>query len=82
MRVRWLPETLGNLDRQLDRIGAEDPRAEARVARRVREAVEHLAKYPAAGRSGRVEGTRELVVPDTPAAIRYRVAAHRVEIMP
>ena len=81
MRVRWLPTALGNLDRQLDRIAAEDPRAAARVARCVREAVEHLAKYSAAGRPGRVEGTRELVVPDTPFVIPYRVTARRVEIL-
>jgi len=72
---------LGNLDRQLGHIAAEDRQAAARVARRVREAVEHLAKYPEAGRPGRVEGTRELVVPDTPFVIPYRVAARRVEIL-
>lgn len=76
-----MPAALGNLERQLQRIAAEDPRAAARVARRVREAVGNLASYPAAGRVGRVPGTRELVVSGTPFVIPYRVAARRVEIL-
>ena len=81
MRVRWLPAALSNLERQLGHIAAEDPRAAARVARRVREAVANLGSYPAAGRMGRVPGTRELVVSGTPFVIPYRVAARRVEIL-
>ncbi len=46
--------------------------------------VELLAQHPAGaglGRAGRVEGTRELVVPDTPYLVPYRVRGHAVEIL-
>ena len=43
--------------------------------------VELLAQHPALGRPGRVEGTRELVVPDTPYLVPYRVRGHAVEIL-
>ena len=35
----------------------------------------------ALGRPGRVEGTRELVVPDTPYLVPYRGRGHAVEIL-
>jgi len=47
----------------------------------IQEAVARLAEYPAMGRSGRVPGTRELVVVGTPYIIPYRVRGDRVEIL-
>lgn len=47
----------------------------------IEEAVHLLARYPALGRPGRVEGTRGLVVPDTPHVIPYRVRRGRVEVL-
>jgi toxin ParE1/3/4 len=40
-----------------------------------------LAQYPDAGRQGRVPGTRELVIADTPYLVAYRVKADRVLIL-
>jgi plasmid stabilization system protein ParE len=36
---------------------------------------------PAMGRPGRVSGTRELVVPDTPYIVPYRVRRNAVEVL-
>jgi toxin ParE1/3/4 len=36
---------------------------------------------PAMGRPGRIAGTRELVVPDTPYVIPYRVRRERLELI-
>src|SRR5688572_15463158 len=45
------------------------------------DAVELLATQPSMGRPGRVLSTRELVVPDTPFVIPYRVRDNRLELI-
>jgi toxin ParE1/3/4 len=39
--------------------------------------VEFLALHPALGRTGRVPGTRELVIPSTPYIVAYAVDSRR-----
>jgi len=48
---------------------------------RIREAVDQLSLYPFLGRSGRVAGTRELIVAGTPFIVPYRIRDDVVEIL-
>ncbi|KQV28888.1 toxin Y4kP [Rhizobium sp. Root1203] len=72
-RIRWTVRAL----RRLDEIGAyiqnDDPDAAARVVARLVAPVDMLAELPAAGRIGRITGTREVVLSDIPYIIGYRV---------
>jgi addiction module RelE/StbE family toxin len=72
-RVRWTVRAL----RRLDEVGAfiehDDPAAAARVVARLVAAVDILLELPAAGRIGRISGTRELVLADIPYIVAYRV---------
>jgi addiction module RelE/StbE family toxin len=72
-RVRWTKRAL----RRLDGIGAhiqkDNPDAAARVVARIVSAVDMLTEFPATGRVGRINGTRELVLTDIPYIIPYRV---------
>jgi addiction module RelE/StbE family toxin len=72
-RIRWTVRAL----RRLDEIGAyiqnDDPDAAARVVARLVVSVDMLAELPAAGRIGRITGTREVVLSDVPYIIAYRV---------
>jgi toxin ParE1/3/4 len=79
--IRWLKRALANLNAEAAFIARDNPSAAARVVEAISAAVELLAQHPALGRPGRVEGTRELVVPDTPYLIPYRVRGHAVEIL-
>ena len=45
------------------------------------ESVETLTNQPHSGWPGRIDGTRELVVPGTPYVIPYRVRAGRLELI-
>ncbi len=81
MRVRWLRSALRNLDDEAAYIAKNDPRAAARTVERIRRAVDQLGDHPEVGRPGRVSGTRELVVPDTPYIVPYRVRGDRIEIL-
>jgi toxin ParE1/3/4 len=79
--IRWLQRALANLDAEAAFIARDQPAAAARVVDAIVRAVELLAQHPALGRPGRVEGTRELVVHDTPYLVPYRVRGHAVEIL-
>jgi addiction module RelE/StbE family toxin len=79
--VRWLSTALGNLDALARYIARDDPAAARRVVAAIERSVALLERYPAAGRPGRVDGTRELVVPGTPYIIPYRVHGQTVEIL-
>jgi toxin ParE1/3/4 len=77
VRVRWLRIALANLDAEAEYIAEDNPAAVQKIFR----AVDLLKKEPAMGRAGRVAGTRELVVAETPYIIPYRVRGDAVEIL-
>lgn len=77
MRVRWLRVALANLDAEAEYIAEDNPAAVQKIFR----AVDLMKKEPAMGRAGRVAGTRELVVAETPYIIPYRVRGDAVEIL-
>lgn len=83
MQVRWLVKALENLDEEAEFISRDDPAAARAVVRRIHDAVENLKPNPALGRPGRIQGTRELVVPGTPYIVPYRVRPrlNRVEVL-
>jgi plasmid stabilization system protein ParE len=62
-------------------IGKDSDQSAALVALRILHAIDLLQAQPAMGRPGRVLGTRELVVPDTPYVIPYRVRRERLELI-
>ncbi len=81
MRIRWLRKALRNLDEEASYIAAEDPKAARLVVARTFEAVEQLRNQPAAGRPGRVPGTRELIVRNTRYILPYRVRGDAIEVL-
>ncbi|MGB2643593.1 MAG: type II toxin-antitoxin system RelE/ParE family toxin [Candidatus Acidiferrum sp.] len=81
MRVRWLRVALANLEAEAGYIAEDNPAAADRVVQRILRAVALLRKNPAIGRPGRVPGTRELIVPNTPYIVPYRVRADTLEIL-
>jgi plasmid stabilization system protein ParE len=62
-----------------EHIAKDSDRNAAAVAGRILEAVDLLQTHPEIGRPGRLVGTRELVVPDTPYVIPYRVRLERLQ---
>jgi toxin ParE1/3/4 len=72
---------LNDLEQIRRYIAEENPAAGARITAMIRNAVEQLTDHPNLGRSGRVEGTRELVIADTPYIVAYRVLNNRLRIL-
>lgn len=81
MSVRWTRRALGALDGIATHIARDNPAAARRIVARVEDAVNQLALHPSMGRSGRVAGTRELIVSGTPFIVPYRVREGAVEVL-
>jgi toxin ParE1/3/4 len=81
MQVRWLKKALQNLEQMYQYISADNPDAAVKTIIKIQSAVEQLASFPNIGKVGRVEGTRELVIGNTPYFVVYRVKGQRVEIL-
>jgi addiction module RelE/StbE family toxin len=80
MEIRWSPAASQDLLGILQYIAQENPTAARRIIKTIYDAAGSLTSYPYRGRSGRVEGTRELPLPGLPFVVVYRVTHHAVEI--
>jgi addiction module RelE/StbE family toxin len=80
MNIRWSPAAAENLSRIFEYIRPDNPSAAERVVRTIYDSAGSLGSFPYRGRTGRVEGTRELVLPSLPFVIVYRVLDDAVEI--
>jgi plasmid stabilization system protein ParE len=69
------------LDEIGSRIAEDNPPAAMRVVAAIVHGIEQLRDAPGRGRPGRIRGTRELVIFDTPYLVAYRVHAGDIEIL-
>ncbi|PDT18763.1 type II toxin-antitoxin system mRNA interferase toxin, RelE/StbE family [Rhizobium sp. J15] len=83
MIVRWLAQALVDRERQIRHIFTQNPKAAIALDDIIRHQAKMLVDHPEAGRAGRLEGTRELVIPRTAFLLIYRLDRHarRVEIL-
>ena len=81
MRIRWFAAAIQDLVSLRKYIASEKPEAAADVAAHILSSVENLGNHPALGKTGRVEGTRELIIAGLPFIIPYRVRNKTVEIL-
>ena len=81
MKAAWTQLALKDLDNAYNHVAEENPSAAARMIARIRQAIKAIGLHPEIGRSGRVEGTRELIIPGTPFIVPYRIRAKRIEVL-
>jgi len=81
MEIVWREVAILSLERARTYIAQDNPAAALRVYDRILNSVRNLADMPNIGRPGRVEDTRELVVPDTPYIVAYTVFDEQVVII-
>ncbi len=72
MRLRRMPQARVDLAEIVALIARDDPNAAERVYDRIFATAALLLEQRALGRPGCVDGTRELVVPNTPYVVPYR----------
>ncbi len=83
MRLDWLPRAHIERAAQLDYIATDNPLAAADQDDEIQQQSLHLADHPNIGRTGRLPGTRELVIQRTPFILVYRVRTkeRRIEVL-
>jgi addiction module RelE/StbE family toxin len=81
VRLEWSVFALEDRDGIFDYIEEDSPRAAVVVDGRIRTQVRQLLQFPETGRLGRVDGTRELVISQTPYIAAYRINGDTVRIL-
>ncbi len=81
MKLKWLHLALDDLDEIAAYISRDNPDAARRMVGLLWKDVHALAGQPEMGRPGRVHGTRELVVGNTPFVVPYRVVGSEIQIL-
>jgi toxin ParE1/3/4 len=72
--IEWTEQATRQLDQAHDYIAlSNSEEVAARITMQIVSNVQHLAVYPMSGRVGRVPGTRELVISNTPFIIAYAI---------
>jgi toxin ParE1/3/4 len=81
MKIRWVRLAWVDLEEAVGFSARDNPAAARKMAKRIWEAARLLVEHPGAGRAGRVQGTRELVIGGTPFILPYRVKDNTVQIL-
>jgi toxin ParE1/3/4 len=82
MIITWSDEALDDLRSLHDYISADNPIAAQKLAMAIVNAIEtNLPGNPQIGRPGRINGTRELVITNTPCIVPYRVKSGVIQVL-
>ena len=81
LRIHWSNASVFQLERINGYVEPEGAGAVNPYRRRILNTAKTLGEMPFAGRTGRIEGTREAVVPRTPYILIYQVSEDAVEIL-
>ena len=81
MNVVWTKSSVSDLVHIREYIEIENPTASSKIANLILETVEQLIEFPNLGRPGRVRGTRELVISNTPYLIPYRIQNEEIQLL-
>ena len=80
-KVRWTPLALSDFHNAYEYIMQERPSAARGIVQHVERALNALIRYPSIGRAGRLRGTRELYIVNTPFVMAYRVYKNQLEVL-
>lgn len=81
MKVRLSPRARHALQELTRYIARDSPRNARLVRDRIKDAMHRLSLHPQSGRPGRVDGTRELIIPHTAHIAVYRITGSSLEVV-
>jgi toxin ParE1/3/4 len=81
MKIVWSRRAVRHLVALRTAIAENSEQNAQMIAERILSSVDLPKTQPDMGRPGRILGTRELVIPNTPFIIPYRVRQGRLELM-
>lgn len=79
--IEWADSAIQDLHRVHEYIEERNVPASYETVNRITRAVQSLETFPQIGRRGRVAGTRELVIEQTPYLVAYKVRPASVWIL-
>ncbi len=80
--IQWTEQAIRQLDQARDYIAlSNSEEVAARITAQIVTAIQQLTAFPMSGRSGRVPGTRELVISNTPFIAAYAIDHDRIVIL-
>ena len=80
--IEWTEQATRHLDHAHDYITlSNSEEVAARVIMHIATSVQQLATFPMSGRPGRVRGTRELVISNSPFVVAYSIEKERIVIL-
>ena len=81
MKIVWTEPARQDLRDIFIYISEENPNAARRILSKIKERAILLQDNPFIGRMGRVDGTRELVIAETPYLLPYRIKEQQIQIL-
>jgi toxin ParE1/3/4 len=80
--IEWTEQAAQQLDQAHDYIAlSNSEEVAAQITMRIATSVQQLAAFPMSGRAGRVSGTRELVISNSPFVVAYCIEKERIVIL-
>jgi len=80
--IEWTEQATQQLDQAHDYIALSNGQeVAARITTHIVASVQQLAAFPMSGRPGRIPGTRELVISNTPFIAAYTIENDRIVIL-
>ena len=81
MRLIWTDLAVKDLEELRVYVEVDNPRAARATVLRILSTLKRLPKHPRLGRPGRVEGSRELVVPALSYLVAYRLHGEDITVL-
>ena len=81
MKIVWSPQARKDLPDIYERVAADNPGVARRLHEKILSRILDLSLAPQIGRVGRVPGTRELVIAETPYIVPYRLRGEVLQIL-
>ena len=81
MRLTWSALAIADRMAIFDFIEQENPAAAIRTDTKIEAGIRQLLQFPESGRTGRVSGTRELVIAGTSYIAAYSFLSDRIRIL-
>ena len=80
--IEWTEQAIRQLDQARDYIALSNSEWVAtRITMQIVSSIQQLGAFPMSGRAGRVPGTRELVIANTPFIAAYAIEKARIVIL-
>ena len=80
MQLRWTEEAEADLRRIADYLFEQTPEHAPRIVQAIYDAPARLLTFPALGRPGKKQGTRELVLTSLPYLVVYTLTGDTIHI--